>query len=64
MVLAKNQGGWMPDFNSMELEDDQILLYLSMGHRTPQTEQEEELLADIKAWKSRGYGIDIPFNGI
>jgi hypothetical protein len=63
MARAKDQGGWRPDFNSMELSDEQILLYLSMGHRTPQTPEEEELLKEIRALRSRGYGIEIPFNG-
>jgi hypothetical protein len=59
--VYSNPNPWVPKFNSMELEDDQILLYLAENRRTPQTPDEEELLKEINALKSRGYGIEIPF---
>ena len=48
----------------MELDEEQILLYLAENKRTPQTPEEEKLLQDIRAAQSRGYGIEIPFNGL
>ncbi len=57
-------GGWVPDYNSMELEEETIMLYLWENKRTPQNKEEEELMAELKAMKSRGMGIEIPCNGL
>jgi len=52
------------DYNSPDLDLEQIYVYLTLGSRTPQNEDEKELLREIKKIKKEGYGIDIPFNGI
>lgn len=53
-----------PDYNSMDLEPDTIYAYLTLGSRTPQNDDEKELLKEIKKIKKEGYTVDIPSNGI
>ena len=54
------------DYNSNELESDQVLAYLALGYRTPQNEEEEKILQEIEKNREEGriYEIEIPFNGI
>lgn len=54
--------GLRKDYNSMSLEKEEILLYLSLGKRTPQNESEEQMLKEIKEIRERGQIVDIPFN--
>ena len=51
-------------YNSMDLEPETILVYLSNGRREPQTESEKIMLEEIKEIESKGYELDIPFNGL
>lgn len=53
-----------PDYNSMDLEPDTIYAYLTLGSRTPQNDDERELLREIKKIRKEGYIVDIPSNGI
>ena len=53
-----------PDYNSMDLEPDTVYAYLTLGFRTPQNDDERELLREIKKIKKQGYTVDIPSNGI
>lgn len=53
-----------PECNSMDLEPDTIYAYLTLGSRTPQNDDERELLREIKKIKKQGYTVDIPSNGI
>ena len=56
---------WGPGYNgSMDLEPEQVLLYLSMGRRKPQNEHEERLLKQIREIESKGRSVEIPFNGL
>jgi len=52
------------DPNSSDLEPEQIYVYLTLGSRTPQNEDEKKLLKEIKRIKKQGYTVDIPFNGL
>ena len=54
--------GLRNDYNSMSLDREEILLYLSLGKRTPQNESEEQMLKEIKEIRKRGQIVDIPFN--
>ncbi|MDD3404951.1 MAG: hypothetical protein PHH23_01615 [Paludibacteraceae bacterium] len=49
-------------YNSMDLDDDLIGLYLTLGRRKPQNDYERELLAEIQKMKAEGVGIEFPFN--
>jgi hypothetical protein len=51
-------------YDSMDLDYDQIMLYLEMGRRTPQNESEEKLLEQIRDIHRRGRSVEIPFNGL
>ncbi len=51
-------------YNSMDLEYEQIMVYLAMGRRKPQNEDEEELLRQIREIEGKGNELDIPFNGL
>jgi len=53
-----------PDFNSPDLEPETVYAYLTLGSRTPQNDDERELLKEIKKIKKEGYTVDIPSNGI
>jgi len=53
-----------PECNSMDLEPDTIYAYLTLGCRSPQNEDEKELLREIKKIRKEGYIVDIPSNGI
>ncbi len=53
-----------PECNSMDLEPDTIYAYLTLGCRTPQNDDEKELLKEIKQIRKEGYIVDIPSNGI
>jgi hypothetical protein len=48
----------------MDLDPEQILLYLSMRKRNPQNEDEEILLKEIREIESKGRSVEIPFNGL
>lgn len=52
------------DPNSPDLELEQIYVYLALGSRTPQNEDEKKLLKEIKRTKKQGYTVEIPFNGL
>ena len=54
------------DYNSNELESDQVLAYLTLGYKTPQNEEEEKIVQEIEKNREEGriYEIEIPFNGI
>lgn len=52
------------DYNSTDLEYEQIMVYLSLGFRTPQNEKEEELLKQIEEIHRKGRTMAIPSNGI
>jgi len=52
------------DHNSMDLEPEQILVYLSLGYRTPQNDYESKLLKEIKAIHAKGQCVEIPGNGL
>ncbi|GAB1405988.1 MAG: hypothetical protein PHX54_11520 [Lentimicrobiaceae bacterium] len=54
--------GLRNDYNSMSLDREEILLYLSLGKRTPQNESEKQMLKEIKEIHDRGLIVDIPFN--
>ena len=51
-------------YNSPDLEPEQVLLYLSLGSRTPQNEYEKRLLKQIKEIRAKGQSVEIPFNGL
>jgi hypothetical protein len=51
-------------YDSMDLDYDQIMLYLEMGKRKPQNKDEEELLEQIRDIGRRGRSVEIPFNGL
>ncbi len=51
-------------YDSMDLDPEQVLLYLSMRKRNPQNEDEERLLKQIRAIESKGRSVEIPFNGL
>jgi hypothetical protein len=51
-------------YNSMDLDYDQIILYLEMGRRKPQNKKEERLLEQIRDIGRRGRSVEIPFNGL
>ncbi|MBP7507447.1 MAG: hypothetical protein KA807_06490 [Prolixibacteraceae bacterium] len=51
-------------YNSPDLDLEQIYVYLTLGSRTPQNEDEKKLLKEIKRIKKQGYTVEIPFNGI
>jgi len=48
----------------MDLDPEQVLLYLSMGRRNPQNEYEERLLKQIREIEAKGGSVEIPFNGL
>lgn len=52
------------DPNSPDLDLEQIYVYLTLGSRTPQNEDEKKLLKEIKRIKKQGYTVEIPFNGL
>ena len=52
------------DYNSPDLDPEQVYAYLTLGFRTPQNEYESELLKEIKQIEQDGYTLDIPANGI
>mgnify|MGYP001481546623 CR=1 FL=1 len=52
------------DYNSPDLDPDQVYAYLALGFRNPQNDYEIELLIEIKQIKKDGYTVDIPSSGI
>lgn len=52
------------DPNSPDLDLEQIYVYLTLGSRTPQNEDEQKLLKEIKRIKKEGHTVDILFNGL
>jgi hypothetical protein len=50
------------DPNSLDLDPDQVLCYLSLGSREPQNDYERRVLADVREAEAKGYIIEIPFN--
>ncbi len=51
-------------YDSMDLDPEQVLLYLSMRKRKPQNESEERLLKEIREIEAKGRSVEIPFNGL
>ncbi len=51
-------------YDSMDLDPEQVLLYLSMRKRNPQNESEERLMKQIREIESRGRSVEIPFNAL
>ncbi len=51
-------------YDSMDLDPEQVLLYLSMRKRNPQNEDEEILMKEIREIESKGRSVEIPFNGL
>lgn len=51
------------DYNSPDLDPEQVYAYLALGFRTPQNEYESELLKKIQQIEQDGYTVDIPANG-
>lgn len=64
IVEKKNSHMEKIDPNSPDLELEQIYVYLTLGSRTPQNEDEKKLLKEIKRIKKQGYTVEIPFNGL
>jgi len=62
--MEANLNGKKPDYNSMDLEYETIYAYLTLGHRTPQNDDERELLDEINQIKRDGFTVDIPSNMI
>lgn len=53
-----------PDYNSMDLEKETIMVYLTLGARTHRNDDERELLKEINQIKKDGYTVGIPSSGI
>ena len=54
-----------PDYyNSMDLDIDQIQVYLMSGRRTPQNEAEKRILKQIREIEAKGRVVEVPSNGI
>lgn len=51
-------------YNSPDLDDEEILNYLTQGRRTPQNAYERQLLKEINEIESRGGVVEIPFNAL
>ncbi len=51
-------------YDSMDLDPEQVLLYLSMRKRNPQNESEEIMMMEIREIESKGRSVEIPFNGL
>jgi len=51
------------DYNSLSLDKERILLYLTLGKRIPQNESEKQMLKEIEEIREKGYIVEIPFNG-
>ena len=49
------------DPNSLDLELDEIIVYLGLGSRKPQNKEEEELLKEIKDIEAKGGIVSVPF---
>jgi len=52
------------DYNSPDLEPDQVLANLGLGYRTPQNEFEKDLLKQIREIEDEGFQVGIPPMGI
>lgn len=52
------------DYNSPDLESDQILVYLSLGFRKPQNEKEKNLLKQIREIQASGQRVEMPPMGM
>jgi len=52
------------DYDSMDLDMDQIQVYLMSGKRTPQNINERELLKQIREIEAKGRVVDVLSNGI
>lgn len=50
------------DYNSLSLDKERILLYLTLGKRIPQNESEKQMLKEIEEIREKGYIVEIPFN--
>lgn len=53
-----------PDYNSPNLDAEQVYAYLTLGYRKPQNDYEKALLKEINEIEDEGYTVDIPSNGI
>jgi len=52
------------DYNSLELDLEQIQVYLMSGKRTPQNDEEKRLLCEIRAIQAKGLIVEVLSNGI
>ncbi len=52
------------DYDSPDLDPEQVYAYLTLGIRTPHNDYERELLKEINRIKRDGFMVDIPSNGI
>jgi len=52
------------DYDSMDLDMDQIQVYLMSGKRTHQNINERELLKQIREIEAKGRVVDVLSNGI
>jgi len=52
------------DYESMDLDIDQIQVYLMSGKRTPQNTKERQLLKEIREIEDKGRVVEVLSNGI
>ena len=52
------------DYDSMDLDIDQIQVYLMSGRRTPQNTKERQLLKEIREIEEKGRVVEVLSNGI
>lgn len=52
------------DYNSLDLDIDQIQVYLMSGRRTPQNEKEKRILKQIQEIQAEGLVVEVLSNGI
>ena len=52
------------DYDSVDLDIDQIQVYLMSGKRTPQNPKERQLLKEIREIEEKGRVVEVLSNGI
>jgi len=52
------------NYDSMDLDIDQIQVYLMSGKRTPQNPKERQLLKEIREIEAKGRVVEVLSNGI
>jgi hypothetical protein len=52
------------DYNSPDLDPEQVYAYLALGFRSPLNVYEQKLLEEIRKIEGEGKEVDIPFDGI